>query len=99
MSETNSVGRRVRPSHWKDCRGYTITDAQREEGGSDWQHFYDVPCQVVFGRVTPLHKCTHCNGKGRDPEASYDPCPTCGKSGGLPLPNTEAMRHAAKDER
>jgi hypothetical protein len=90
MSEASPVERRARPSHWKDDRGHVITDAYRNEGGSDWQHYYNVPCRMVFGRVMPLHKCNHCGGNGRDPEASYDPCPTCGKSGGLPSPNTLA---------
>lgn len=76
----------VRPTHWKDERGYTLTDAQREAGGSDWQHFYNVPCVVRGGQVRPLYPCGHCNGKGIDPECKFDPCPKCGKSGGAPAP-------------
>ena len=91
MSEANSVERKVRHSHWKDDRGHVITDAFREQAGSDWQHYYNVPCRMVFGRITPLHKCGHCDGKGRDPDATYDPCPTCGKSGGLPSPSPQTI--------
>lgn len=73
------------PTHWKDERGYVIDDHARRELGGDWVHFYNVPCKVgAFGRITPIHKCGNCNGKGRDPEADYDPCPVCSHSGGLP---------------
>lgn len=82
---------RPRPTHWKDDRGYVLTDAQREARGFDWQQAYNVPCKAgAFGRIVPLHKCAHCGGKGRDPESPYDACPYCGKSGGVPGPNVEA---------
>lgn len=80
----------VRPTHWKDDRGLVLPDKTRSALGFDWIQAYNVPCKVgAFGRIVPLHKCGHCAGKGRDPEAAYDPCPKCGKSGGLPGPNAE----------
>ena len=85
MSDAVKVKRVVRPTHWKDDRGFALTDGQRADLSSDWQHAYNVPCKVgAFGRITPLHKCLRCDGKGRDPEFTYDPCPVCGKSGGTP---------------
>jgi hypothetical protein len=76
-------------THWKDDRGFVITDEQREARSSDWKWAYNVPCRVgAFGRIVPLHKCPRCNGKGRDPEFTYDQCHACGKSGGLPAPRT-----------
>jgi hypothetical protein len=76
-------------THWKDDRGYVITDLQREARGGDWAHFYNVPCKAgAFGRIVPLHKCGRCGGAGRDPEATCDPCAVCGRSGGLPAADT-----------
>jgi hypothetical protein len=74
-------------THWKDERGYTITDAERAAGGSDWHHFYHIPCAVRGGKVRPIYPCGHCKGAGRDPEYQYDQCPACGKSGGASKPN------------
>lgn len=80
--------RDVRPTHWKDDRGYVLTNAQREARHGDWKLAYNVPCKSgAFGRIVPLHKCGYCGGKGRDPESTHDRCPTCGRSGGLPGPN------------
>ena len=70
-----------------DERGLVLTDKQRSDWGGDWLDAYRVPCRNYFGLVRPLHKCGQCDGKGRDPQAAYDPCSTCGKSGGLPGPN------------
>ncbi|MFZ9585573.1 MAG: hypothetical protein ACO280_11550 [Pseudohongiellaceae bacterium] len=74
----------MKATHWKDDRGLVLADADREKLGYDWQQAYNVPCRMVFGRVAPLRRCGHCNGKGRDPASPYDGCPKCGKSGGLP---------------
>lgn len=77
-----------KPTHWKDDRGFVLTDAQREAYHSDWKAAYNVPCVSVRGRIVPLHQCGKCDGKGQDPEYSADGCPVCGKSGGLPQPVT-----------
>lgn len=85
----------VRPTHWKDERGFVLNAATRGALGFDWIQAYNVPCKVgAFGRIVPLYKCGHCAGKGRDPEAEHDPCPKCGKSGGLPGPNVAVERAA-----
>lgn len=81
------------PTHWMDERGLVLTDKQRKNLGGDWAHFYNVPCRSHSGRVTPLHKCSHCAGAGHDPQATYDPCPVCGKSGGRPGPTPDARPH------
>ena len=86
------VDQGVRPTHWMDERGLVLTNKQRNDWGGDWQEAYTVPCRSYFGRVTPLHKCGYCDGKGRDPKATYDACPVCGKSGGLPGPNASMSR-------
>ena len=76
---------KAQATHWMDDRGHSITDKQRIELGFDYQTFYKVPCKKMrFGRIKPLKKCTHCDGQGRDPMATFDPCPVCVRSGGLP---------------
>lgn len=89
------------PTHWMDDRGFVIAAEDRDRRGGDWAHFYNVPCmkaaperKPVLGagvlregrKVKPLHLCDHCNGVGADPMHPYDPCPKCGRSGGLPQP-------------
>lgn len=74
-------------THWKDDRGFVLTDKDRNRLGSDWQQAYNVPCRAgPFGRIVPLYRCQKCDGKGKDPNSPYDACPRCGKSGGLPAP-------------
>lgn len=96
------VDQLVRHTHWKDDRGFALADATRSALGFDWIQAYNVPCKVgAFGRIVPLHKCGHCAGKGRDPVATHDPCPKCGKSGGLPGPNanlTGQQQREVKDD-
>lgn len=71
-------------THWKDARGLVITSAQRERLGYDYQTAYNVPCKKMStGSIKPLAKCKHCDGRGQDPLTTFDPCPVCGRSGGL----------------
>jgi len=72
-------------THWMDDRKLVLTSTQRNSLGSDYQWAYDVPCILVNSKVTPLHKCTHCNGSGREPLHEYDRCDICGGSGGLTI--------------
>jgi hypothetical protein len=73
-------------THWMDDRGLVIAAEDRDRRGGDWVHFYNVPCTKIGRKVKPLHLCGHCSGAGKDPACPYDPCPKCGKSGGLAEP-------------
>lgn len=70
-------------THWIDNRKLVITTEQRESLGSDYQHFYNIPCVKIKGKITPLRICPVCNGSG-DHVKGYDSCEACNGSGGLP---------------
>jgi RecJ-like exonuclease len=71
-------------THWMDDRRLVITNTQRDELGSDYQHVYNIPCGKVRGKVKPLYGCKRCNGSGIEPTATYDRCDVCMGSGGRP---------------
>lgn len=73
-------------THWIDDRKLVLTNAERDELGSDYQHAYNVPCRMVRGKAKPLYVCPACNGTGDELGAEYDSCYLCRGAGGLPQP-------------